>query len=319
VTFASPLVLFALLGLPVLAALYVGEQRNRRARAAAFASPAVQASVAPRRPGWRRHLPMIAVLTAIALLIVAVAKPQRTVAVPVEHASIMLATDVSGSMTATDVKPTRLAAAKAAARRFVEQVPSKLNVGVMAFNDIASVLQSPTADRQAVNAAITGMSSSGGTATGNAIATATSVLQRQPGVNGKRPPAAIVLMSDGSSTRGRDPVAAAQTARKLHIPVYTVALGTQNGTITVPRRGGGTQVQRVPPDPAALQQIARASGGQSFTAQTAAGLSQVYKKLGSQLGHKKEKRQITNAFAGAAALLLLAGIGMSLGWFGRLI
>jgi len=319
VSFASPLVLFALLGLPVLAALYAGEQRGRRARAAAFASPAVQASVAPRRPGWRRHLPMIAVLTAIALLIIAVAKPQRSVAVPVEHASIMLATDVSGSMTATDVEPTRLAAAKAAARRFVEQVPSKVNVGVMAFNDIASVLQSPTNDRQAVNAAIGGMASSGGTATGNAIATATTVLQRQPGVNGKRPPAAIVLLSDGASTRGRDPVAAAQTARKLHIPVYTVALGTQSGTITVPRRGGGTVTQRVPPDPAALQQIARASGGASFTAQTAAGLSQVYKKLGSQLSHKKEKRQITNAFAGGAALLLLAGLGMSLGWFGRLI
>jgi Ca-activated chloride channel homolog len=319
VSFASPLVLFALLGLPVLAALYVGEQRGRRVRASAFASPAVQPSVAPRRPGWRRHLPMIAVLTAIALLIIAVAKPQRTVAVPVEHASIILATDVSGSMTATDVKPTRLAAAKAAGRRFVQQVPSKVNVGVMAFNDIASVLQSPTNDRQAVNAAINGMSSSGGTATGNAIATATSVLQRQPGVKGKRPPAAIVLLSDGASTRGRDPVAAAQTARKLHIPVYTVALGTQGGTIKVPRRGGGTVTQRVPPDPASLQQIARASGGASFTAQTAAGLSQVYEKLGSQLGHKKEKRQITNAFAGGAALLLLAGIGMSLGWFGRLI
>ena len=318
-SFASPLVLIALIGLPVLAALYAAEQRNRRAKAAAFAAPAVQASVAPRRPGWRRHLPMIAVLTAIALLIVAVAKPQRTVAVPVEHASIMLATDVSGSMTATDVKPTRLAAAKQAARNFVKQVPSKVNVGVMAFNDIASVLQSPTSDRDAVNAAIEGMRSSGGTATGNAIATATSVLQRQPGVKGKRPPAAIVLLSDGASTRGRDPVAAAQTARRLHIPVYTVALGTASGTITVPQRGGGTVTQRVPPDPAALQQIARASGGASFTAQTASGLSEVYKKLGSQLGHKKEKRQITNAFAGAAAVLLLGGIGMSLGWFGRLI
>jgi Ca-activated chloride channel family protein len=318
-SFASPLVLLALLGLPVLAAVYAGEQRGRRARAAAFAAPAVQASVAPRRPGWRRHLPMLAVLLAIALLVIAVAKPERTVAVPVEHASIMLATDVSGSMTATDVKPTRLAAAKRAARNFVKQVPSKVNVGVMAFNDIASVLQSPTSDRDAVNAAIDGMRSSGGTATGNAIATATSVLQRQPGVNGKRPPAAIVLLSDGASTRGRDPVAAAQTARKLHIPIYTVALGTADGTITVPRRGGGTQVQHVPPDPASLQQIARASGGQGFTAQTASGLSQVYKKLGSQLGHKKEKRQITNAFAGAAAVLLLGGIGMSLGWFGRLI
>jgi len=319
VSFAAPLVLLALLGLPVLAGIYLAEQRNRRSAAAAFASPAVQASVAPRRPGWRRHLPMLAILLAITLLIFAVAKPQRTVAVPVEHASIMLATDVSGSMTATDVQPSRLAAAKLAARRFVQQVPKRVNVGVMAFNDIARVLQSPTTDRQAVKSAIDGMTSSGGTATGNAIATATSVLQRAPGVKGKRPPAAIVLLSDGSSTRGRNPVAAAQAARKLHIPVYTVALGTQSGTITVPRRGGGSVVQHVPPDPAALAQIARASGGATFTAQTASGLSQVYKKLGTQLGHRNEKHQITNAFAGGAAVLLLAGLGMSLGWFGRLI
>jgi Ca-activated chloride channel family protein len=319
VSFAAPLVLVALVAVPVLAGVYVVEQRNRRASAAAFASPKVQASVAPTRPGWRRHLPMLAILLAIALLIVAVARPQRTVAVPVERASIMLATDVSGSMTATDVKPNRLTAAKQAGTRFVQQVPSRVNVGVMAFNEIASVLQSPTTDRQAVKSAIASMKSSGGTATGNAIDTATGVLNRMPKLNGKRPPAAIVLLSDGSSTRGRDPVAAAQAARKLHIPVYTVALGTPDGTITVPRRGGGTTVQRVPPDPAALRQIARASGGASFTAQTASGLKQVYEKLGSQLGHRKEKHQITNAFAGAAAVLLLAGLGMSLGWFGRLI
>jgi Ca-activated chloride channel homolog len=319
VSFAAPLVLLALLGLPVLAGLYLAEQRGRRASAAAFASPAVQRSVAPRAPGWRRHLPMIAILLAIALLILAVARPQRTVAVPVERASIMLATDVSGSMTATDVKPTRLAAAKLAATRFVRQVPSRVNVGVMAFNDLATVLQSPTQNRRQVNAAIDGMASSGGTATGNAIDTASTVLNRAPKLNGKRAPAAIVLLSDGASTRGRDPVAAAQDARKLHIPVYTVALGTPNGTITVPRRGGGTVVQHVPPDAAALAQIARASGGATFTAQSASGLKQVYEKLGSQLGHRKEKRQITNAFAGGAAVLLLAGLGMSLGWFGRLI
>jgi len=163
------------------------------------------------------------------------------------------------------------------------------------------------------------MRSSGGTATGNAIDTAVNVLNRAPKLNGKRPPAALVLLSDGASTRGRDPVAAAQAARKLHIPVYTVALGTQNGTITVPKRGSGTQLQRVPPDPQSLAQIARASGGATFTAQSASGLKQVYEKLGSQLSHKKQKQQITTAFAGAAALLLLAGLGMSLGWFGRLI
>ena len=318
-SFAAPLVLLGLIGLPVLAALYMGEQRSRVSAAAAFASPRVQASVAPRKPGFRRHLPMLALLAAIALLIVAAAKPQRTVSVPVERASIMLATDVSGSMTAKDVAPSRLEAAKQAARQFVAQVPAKVNVGVMAFNDIASVLQSPTTDRQAVNAAITSMRSSGGTATGNAIDTAVNVLGRAPKLNGKRPPAALVLLSDGASTRGRDPVAAAQAARRLHIPVYTVALGTQNGTITVPKRGGGTTTQRVPPDPQSLGQIARASGGATFTAQDASGLKQVYEKLGSQLSHKKQKQQITTAFAGAAALLLLAGLGMSLGWFGRLI
>jgi Ca-activated chloride channel homolog len=319
VSFAAPLVLLGLLGLPLLAAMYLAQQHGRVSAAAAFASPAVQASVAPRRPGCRRHLPMLALLLAIALLILAAARPQRTVAVPVERASIMLATDVSGSMTARDVQPTRLDAAKQAARRFVQQVPAKVNVGVMAFNEIAQVLQSPTTDRQAVNTAITGMSSSGGTATGNAIDTAVNVLNRAPKLNGKRPPAAVVLLSDGASTRGRNPVAAAQAAHKLHIPVYTVALGTQSGTITVPRRGGGTVTQRVPPDPAALAQIARASGGATFTAQTASGLKQVYEKLGSQLGHRKEKQQITTAFAGGAAVLLLAGLGMSLGWFGRLI
>jgi Ca-activated chloride channel family protein len=319
VSFAAPLVLLALLALPVLAVAYLREQRSRRAGAAAFASPAVQSSVAPRRPGWRRHLPMLALLLAVILLILAAARPQRTVAVPIERASIMLATDVSGSMTATDVQPSRLVAAKQAARRFVQQVPARVNVGVMAFNNTARILQSPTQDRAAVNDAINSMTPSGGTATGNAITTATNTLSRAPGQGGKRPPAAIVLLSDGASTSGSDPVVAAQAARKLHIPVYTVALGTQQGTITVPRRGGGTVTQRVPPDPAALAQIARASGGASFTAQTASGLKQVYAKLGSQLGHKDEKRQITTAFAGGAAALLLSGLGMSLAWFGRLI
>lgn len=318
-SFAAPLVLLGLLGLPVLAGLYLVEQRQRRTAAAAFASPAMQLSVAPRRPGWRRHVPMLAVLLAMALLILAVARPQRTVAVPVEHASIMLATDVSGSMRATDVKPNRLAAAKEAAHRFVDRVPSRVNIGVMAFNRSAGVLQSPTRDRQAVAAAIEGMKVGGTTATGTAIYTATKLLQRAPGVNGKRPPAAIVLLSDGKSTRGPDPVPAARAAGKLHIPVYTVALGTPDGTLTIRTPGGGTRIEHVPPDPQALGEIARASGGTAFTAQTAAGLKQVYERLGSQLGHRKEKHQITTAFAGGAAVLLLAGIGASLAWFGRLI
>jgi Ca-activated chloride channel family protein len=319
VSFEAPLVLLALIALPVLALWYLRQQGRRRAQAAAFARPALQRNVAPRRPGWRRHAPYLVLAIALGVLIVAAARPQRTIAVPIERASIMLVTDNSGSMEATDVKPNRLTAAKTAAQRFVGSVPARVNVGVLAFNQTPRVLQSPTRDRFDVTAAIERMTPSGGTATGEAIASATQVLRNVPGELGRRPPSAIVLLSDGASTSGRDPIAAAQAARRLHIPVYTVALGTDSGTITVPRRGGGTRTQAVPPDPASLAQIARASGGQTFTAKTATGLKQVYEKLGSQLGHRDEKRQVTSAVAGGGLLVLLAGAALSLGWFGRLI
>ncbi|MEA2482682.1 MAG: Ca-activated chloride channel [Thermoleophilaceae bacterium] len=320
-SFAAPLVLLALVAVPLLALVYGRAERGRRAAAASFASPTLQPSVAPRRPGWRRHAPFLAMAIALAVLIVAAARPQRTVAVPVERASIMLATDVSGSMTATDVKPNRLAAAKRAGFQFLATVPAQVNVGVMAFNQVPQVLQSPTRDRQAVSAAIGRMSVHGGTATGEAINTATTILNRAP-AGQKRPPAAIVLLSDGASTSGRDPVAAAQAAGKMKIPIYTVALGTQQGTIQVrrPQRlGGGVTTQRVPPDPRSLEQIARASGGRFFTAESASGLKAVYQRLGSQLGKKKEKRQVTSAVAGGGLLLLVGGVALSLGFFGRIV
>ena len=318
-SFEEPLVLLALIALPALALWYMRQQGRRRAQAAAFARPALQRNVAPRRPGWRRHAPYAALAVALGVLIVAAARPQKTVAVPVERASIMLLTDTSGSMEATDVKPSRLSAAKLAAQRFVASVPARVNIGVLAFNQTPRVLQSPTRERFDVTAAIERMTSSGGTATGEAIATATNVLRHVPGELGRRPPSAIVLLSDGASTSGRDPVGAAQEARRLRIPVYTVALGTPSGTIRVPQRGGGTRTESVPPDPQSLAQIARASGGEAFTANTASGLKQVYEKLGSQLGHRDEKRQVTAQVAGGGLLLLLAGAGLSLGWFGRLI
>jgi Ca-activated chloride channel family protein len=209
VSFAAPLVLIALVAIPVLIVLYGGVQRDRRRAAAAFAAPKLAASVTPRRPGWRRHAPMLVVLLAIAALVLAAAKPQRSVAVPVERASIMLVTDVSGSMQATDVKPTRLEAARAAARRFVREVPKGVNVGVMALSSKPRVLASPTTDRDAINAAITQLAPRGGTGTGEAIQAATRILSRTPTVRGKRPPAAIVVISDGKSTGDVDPVAAA--------------------------------------------------------------------------------------------------------------
>jgi Ca-activated chloride channel family protein len=323
VSFGAPLVLLALLIVPALAAGYVVLQRDRVRAAAAFASPALAASVAPRRPRWRRHVPLLAFLLAVAILVVAAAKPQRTVAVPIEHAQIMLLTDVSGSMLAVDVKPNRLVAARRAAQRFVDQVPKQVNVGVEAFNQTPQVLANPTTDRDALALALGRLRSSGGTATGEAIQTATRVLQQAPAQNGKKPPSAIVLLSDGASIKGIDPVTAAQAAGKLKIPIYTVTLGTPSGTITVPRSEAnptGPKVTKpVPPDEASLRQIAQASGGKSFSAESAQDLSDVYKRLGSQLGTKKEPRQVTAGFAGAGLALLGLGAALSLRWFGRLI
>jgi Ca-activated chloride channel family protein len=320
-SFGAPLVLAALILIPALIGTYVRAQRHRRRAATAFASPALLASVAPRRPGWRRHAPMAAFALALAVLIVAAAKPQKTVAVPVERAAIMLATDVSGSMEATDVKPSRLVAARRAARNFVHGVPQGVNVGVMAFNGRPRVLQSPTPERQDIDDALNRLTPSGGTATGDAITAAVKVLRQPTGLSKKIPPSAIVLLSDGASTKGRNPIAAAQEAKRAKIPVYTVALGTAAGTIQVPRPGGagGTETRRVPPDPTSLAQIARASGGQAFTADNASDLKRVYQKLGSQLGTEKRKRQLTSSFAGGALVLLLIGAGMSLAWFGRLV
>ena len=317
-SFAEPPVLLALLALPVLLALYVRNERRRRSAASAFASPALMPSVAPQSPAWRRHAPMLAVALALAVLICAAARPQRTVAVPVERASIVLATDVSGSMTATDVQPNRLAAARRAARGFADEVPRKVNVGVLAFNQMPRVLQSPTTDRAAVERAIDAMTPSGGTATGEAIVAATKSL-RPPAEPERRAPAAIVLLSDGASTRGRDPIVAADDAQRQGVRVYTVTLGTPGGTIEVPRRGGGTEIRPVPPDAESLAEIARTGGGDDFSAETASGLSEVYERLGSELAHKDEKRQVTSAFAGGGLVLLLVAGAMSLRCFGRMI
>jgi Ca-activated chloride channel homolog len=319
VSFAQPAVLIGLLALPVLALFYAAEQRNRRAAAAAFAAPPVQPSVAPDSPGWRRHAPMLAAALALAILILAAAKPQRTVAVPVERASIVLATDVSGSMLAKDVKPTRLIAAKQAARRFVDKVPSRVNIGVLAFNGTPTVLHSPTRDRDAIRAAINGMTSSGATATGEAIAAGVQMLRPTGSQSSRRPPAAMLLLSDGASTRGRDPIEQAQAARKLGVRVYTVALGTSNGTITIKRKDGTTTSRPVPPDPGSLKEIARVSRGKAYTAGSTNRLEEIYEQLGSELGHRKEKRQITSVFAGGGLVLLLTGMALSMRYFGRII
>jgi Ca-activated chloride channel family protein len=318
-SFGQPLYLLALLLVPLGIVAYLQHERTRRAAAAAFAAPAVQASVVPRRPGWRRHVPIVAYALALAILVLALAKPQRTVAVPVERASIMLTTDYSGSMQATDVPPTRLQAARAAAERFLGQVPVAVRVGLVAFNQSPRLVESPTTDRAAVRTALSALVPSGGTATGEALAVSLAALAQQKDANGVRVPAAIILLSDGKSVRGRRPQELAARAKDLKIPIYTVTLGTAAGTIQVPRPNGTLATRPVPPDPNESREVAEISGGRAYTADTAKDLSAVYDALGSRIGYRDEQREITAAFSGGALVLLAAGALLSLHWFRRLV
>jgi len=317
-SFASPWVLLALVAIPLLINLYARQQRRRQRAAAAFVVPALTESVAPNRPRWRRHAPMIAFLLAIAVLIIAAARPQRTVAVPLTDGAVMLVNDTSSSMEAKDVYPSRLGAAQRAAKRFVAKVPSEIRVGLIAFNQAPVLLQSPTTDHSLVVSALAELRATGHTAIGDALVTATQQLTKLRSASGKRVPSAIVLLSDGYSTNGVDPITAAHQAAAQHIPIYTVAIGTSHGTIDIKRRGKLVPVL-VPPSPQALGQIATASGGHAYTVTDAGTLDAVYAHLAAQLGHKHVKHEITSSLAGGALVLLLIGGVMSLRWFGRLI
>lgn len=299
-SFASPISLVALALLPVALYLYIRSER----RPQLFAPPQLLPSVAPRRPRWRRHAAVAGYGAAVAALLVALAKPQATVAVPTEQARVMIVTDRSGSMLAQDVAPNRLAAAKRAAATFLKAVPDRVRVGAVAFNQKAEVLQSPTRDHDAVREALASVQPAGSTATGDAITAALGALE------GKAP-AAIVLLSDGKSVRGSDPVAAAQAAKRRKIPIYTVALGTAQGTIN-----GG---EPVPPDPATLAQIAQATGGRAFTAGDVAALDQVYERLGSQVATEERKHEVTSLFAGGALVLMALSALSSIRMTGRLL
>jgi Ca-activated chloride channel homolog len=329
VSFLSPLLLAGLLLVPLAAWWYVASDRRRGARAAAFTSAPVAASVAPRRAGWRRHVGPAAYLLALAALLVAAARPQAKVSVKVQKASVMLVTDRSGSMAADDVAGGRIAAVKRAAGLFLDRVPDDVRTGLIAFNQDVQVLQSPTTDKAAVRAQLATFEPGGSTATGDALDRALALLRPTGSAptettnpdgsttKTKQPPAAIVLLSDGKSVRGRDPVAVAEQAKKLGIKIYTVALGTDQGVLRTQKADGTERVQNVPPDRATMRQIAETSGGASFDAPTAEALDAVYEQLGRQVATRKEPREVTVAFAGGALALLLVGAGASLALVGR--
>jgi Ca-activated chloride channel family protein len=323
-SFAEPILLTGLILLPLAALAYAALQRRRRRESAAWANPALVPGLVRERPGWRRHLPPLLLLCALAALIVALARPQRTVAAPQRAANVIMVTDVSGSMSATDVQPDRLTAAVKAAKTLTGKLPPQFRIGLIAFSDYAEQRVAPTTDRAQIRGALDQLQAEGGTAMGDALqrglVAAQTPVQNAAGNGVRRLPSVIVLLSDGKNTSGQlDPVEVARQARAAHVPVYTIALGTPDGQVQLRDSFGFLQRVQVPPDLAGLKRIAEVSGGKSFAATESSKLQEIYAGLGTKLSSRDEKREVTAAFAGGAILLLVAASGLSLRWFGRLL
>ena len=312
-SFASPVFLLTLLLVPAGFAAARAARSRRRRYAVRFPATATVIAVLDRGPQWRRFVPPALLALSVAALALALARPERTIAVPIEEANVVLVSDASGSMAATDVAPTRLDAAREAALAFMKKVPQQLRVGLVGFSSVPHTVLRPTLDRETLAVTLSGLQSSGGTATGDALAVALDTLAPEEDKR-KRPPSAIILLSDGKTTEGRDPIEVAREAARLRIPVYTVALGTPDGVVA----GGLGGFIPVPPDPETLRQMSRVSGGQAFEVEDGDELQGVYEKLGSSVGTRPDQQELTAGFAGGGLLLLLAAFGTSLYWRARL-
>lgn len=315
-SFLEPLRLWLLLGAIGLAVIYGALQVRRRQYAVKFTNMDLLASVAPKRPGWRRHIPAAVYLIALSALVVGFARPTRNEQVPRERATIIMAIDTSLSMEATDVAPTRLAAAQAAATQFLDILPEKINVGLVTFDGNASLAVPPTTDRSAVAAAIANMKLGEGTAIGEAIYSSLDAIDLvPPDAEGTAPPARIVLMSDGTTTMGRDNNGAVAAAAEAKVPVSTIAFGTDNGYITLESEPYPIPV---PVDKASLELIAESTQGRFYAAASERQLGEVYQNIGSSVGYVTEEHEISTWFIGGALVLLIGAGGLSLLWFSRL-
>jgi Ca-activated chloride channel family protein len=312
-SFSSPTWLFALLLVPAGLAAYLLARRRSKRYAIRYTAVPNLLLAAGTTPSWRRWLPSALLLCAVAALALALARPHVPYRTAVSQASMMLVTDHSGSMAATDVSPTRLAAAEKAANTFIDQLPSNAKVGAVAFSSSPDAAQAPVTNHDAARAIIDAQSADGATATGNALQLALTLLHAS---DKKHPPSAIVLLSDGAANTGVNAVNVARAAGQVKIPVFTVALGTANGSL--PNPDPLAPPVAVPPDPELMQQIAKVSGGRAFTAQSADELSSIYKHLGTRLGSITKHREVTAEFAIAGLVLLLGAAAASTRFAGRL-
>lgn len=326
--FAWPWMLLGLLAVPALVAAYRSQQRAQaRRRAELAALGLVPLADRTSRTSRGRHLAPALVLAALTVLVVSLARPSATVAEPRREGTVMLAFDVSTSMAATDMAPTRLDAAKAAARTFVGRQPSSIRIGVVAFGDSAVVSQQPTDDRAAVLAAIDRLTPQGGTAVGRGLVSALSAIAGKPVEVGAEPgagddaeigyysSAAIVLLSDGENTVDPDPKEVADLASAAGVKVYAIGVGSTRGTVL---QVDGFQVSTAL-DEATLKQVATTTNGAYYPAADAASLAKVYTSIDLAWTARTREREVTSWFAAAAAILLLLGAAVSVARSGRVV
>jgi Ca-activated chloride channel homolog len=312
-SFATPIWLAALALVPVAIAASIWARRRARRYAVRFPATSTVRAAVEAGTSWRRHLPAAFALAAVAALALALARPHVSYSAPVDEASVILVSDESGSMASTDVQPTRLVAAEAAANKFIDQLPAKARVGAIAFSDAPNTVEAPEVDHGAARAVINSQTAGGGTATGDALALALRLLHA---ARAKHPPSAIVLLSDGAANEGEDVSTVARQAKADRVPIDTVALGTPGGTLPNPDPLGPPLA--VPPDPQLMAQIAELSGGRTFNAQSADELGSIYQRLGRELGTVTRKREVTAEFAIGGFVLLLLGAAGSTRLSGRL-
>jgi Ca-activated chloride channel homolog len=350
VSFQWPELLWGLAVLPLLAAGYVWLQRRRKRLSMRYASLSLVREALARGAGWRRHVPPILILCAIALMIVATARPEATVTLPTKQETIILAMDVSGSMRATDVQPSRIVAAQEAARAFIGDQPTSTRIGIVTFAGTASLVQPPTNSREDLLAAIDRFQLQRGTAVGSGILVSLKTIVPdvefdlrsqnprpqprdgprpllgseapkdakapfkpvEPGSNGA---AVIILLTDGQTTTGPDPIESAKMAAERGIRVYTVGVGTPQGEII----GAEGWSMRVRLDEDALKNISNLTRGEYFYAGTATDLKKVYDALNARFVFEKKAIEVTALFAAAAALLTIAAAALSVLWFHRIV
>jgi Ca-activated chloride channel family protein len=320
VSFFAPALLVFLLVVPAAAAGYVWLDRRRDRRASAWAAPSLLPNMTDRPSAWRRHLPVVLLLAGAALLLVGFARPTAKITVKRQEATVVVVLDESGSMAARDSLPTRLAAAKSVALRYVDALPSGYRMSVITFSDHVAVSAPPTHDLTAVRAAITSAKAGPqGTALADAVVKAVNVGRTVKGTQqGTRPPAVVILLSDGGQTAGRySPQQAAAWARQWKIPISSVALGTPDGVVLQPLKSGYTEQIQVPVQPAPLQVISRTSGGRFSQGAASVDVKSTYAALGSRVGKQHKTFEVTAIAAAGGIVFMLAGALLSGAWFRR--